>query len=654
MRIESVKLENFKPYAGELDTVYFSREEKQNVTMIHGVNGAGKSKFFEAINWCLYGSVALDEDKKTKDDDPSEVTHKASIKACRPGGTLTTRVTISFSHKAKKYQVKRTIQCRKQSENAHTYENEEFLMMRNSGDGKFKNVDNPVGELNNILPENVRTYFLFDGEKIDNFAKPGSSQDVENAIKQILKLEVLTRSQKHLYDIAEEYRQELKTIASQELKDLLDRQKSKEDEKKKHTERQSELSAEIESAEKKITEIDQRLKGMKEAQKLQEDRQRIEKEMSAKNSELEKTAERVREIASTGFGIIGKGILEKASAVIEEKRVKGVIPQNIRDQFLQDILDSRMCICGRAFADHGPESEHLVALKVRSISSDLESDVLRLSANLKGIVEVSGARQEELRKEVGRRIALIDDIERLDAEIGEISRKLKGSRQEDVAATEKRRQEFKEDINRDYMEIGSSRDKVSEIERELKQIKEEIDQTKKDKKKERQLTAQMKLAQEAAEAIDTIYQVFADEMRQRIEAKMQEIFNKLIWKESQYTKVRLTPDYKLEVVDRWGFDAGHDLSAGERQILSLSFIAAMAEETREEAPIIMDTPFGRLSRQHRENITETIPQLANQLVLFVTDEEMTGKMEQNLAGFTGERYHLNFNENRGCTTIEKM
>ena len=44
----------------------------------------------------------------------------------------------------------------------------------------------------------------------------------------------------------------------------------------------------------------------------------------------------------------------------------------------------------------------------------------------------------------------------------------------------------------------------------------------------------------------------------------------------------------------------------------------------------MDTPFGRLSSHHRNNITEHLPDLADQLVLFVTDEELRDQARQNL------------------------
>ena len=54
MRIERVDLFNFRQYFGS-QRLKFSRQDEQNVTIIHGVNGAGKTSLFLALNWCLYG-----------------------------------------------------------------------------------------------------------------------------------------------------------------------------------------------------------------------------------------------------------------------------------------------------------------------------------------------------------------------------------------------------------------------------------------------------------------------------------------------------------------------------------------------------------------------------------------------------------------------
>ena len=78
----------------------------------------------------------------------------------------------------------------------------------------------------------------------------------------------------------------------------------------------------------------------------------------------------------------------------------------------------------------------------------------------------------------------------------------------------------------------------------------------------------------------------------------------------------------------------------------------MARVSEEEAPLVMDTPFGRLSKAHRDNIAGHIPQIAKQLILFVTDEELRESSRERMKSYIGREYDLIFNQNTGCTTIE--
>ncbi|WP_336022053.1 DNA double-strand break repair ATPase Rad50 [Halobellus salinisoli] len=70
MRFERIRLRNFKPYAdAELDL-------RDGVTVIHGLNGSGKSSLLEACFFALYGANALDEtldDIVTTGEDEAEV-----------------------------------------------------------------------------------------------------------------------------------------------------------------------------------------------------------------------------------------------------------------------------------------------------------------------------------------------------------------------------------------------------------------------------------------------------------------------------------------------------------------------------------------------------------------------------------------------------
>jgi DNA sulfur modification protein DndD len=252
-----------------------------------------------------------------------------------------------------------------------------------------------------------------------------------------------------------------------------------------------------------------------------------------------------------------------------------------------------------------------------------------------------------------RRVQFTDRIRDLQSELDDVTRQLQGSPIEEIAELEGKRKTFEMDIERHHLEIGKCRGIIEDRDREIAELTKQIEQAQKRKSKNELLTRKISLAQQSADAVDKIYQELGEDVRQSIEAKTQEIFKKLVWKESHFKNISLGPDYQLEVIDRYGLPARPELSAGERQVLSLSFITAMVRVSEEEAPIVMDTPFGRLSSEHRASITENLPGLTPQLVLFVTDEELHDEARKNLEKRIGKEYRLIFDPKISSTTIEE-
>lgn len=644
MKFEQVRIKNFRQYYGSQGPLKFSKSKEKNVTLIHGVNGAGKSNLFKAINWCIYGKDAL--------GDLGQLTNKQVVAEIDSGETTTTEVSVSFRHQGETYHARRSISCKKLLDGEVSYEDEDFALMKTHASGKTTQEPNPVGIINSILPENVRTYFLFDGEKIDNFTKPESADDVRQAIYNILKLEILERGKKHLEEIASDYRSDLKNIAGTELQELLD----KFDKEQKHKEslegRIEELAGHIKSAEKKVKEIGEKLEGLKESKELQKERKELEDQQKERQKELSELQEEIRKIVTGPSNYLNRLAVNKALILLDSKRKKGEIPSNIREQFISDIIERKVCICDRHFEANSKEHKRLLELKNKGYSGALEEEVIELTSSLKALQADTETRSEDLRAKMGRKTNLTDTLDELDTKISEISQKLKDSGAEDVMKLEDKRKEYADDVKEYVAEKALKEDKLKKSKQDLKDLEDQIHKAKKDKSREAELSNKMTIAQNAANAIDSIYQQFADEMRAEIEATTKEVFSKLIWKEAQFKAIELSETYKLEVLDRWGKPASSELSAGERQVLSLAFITAMAKESGEEAPIVMDTPFGRLSSKHRERITRNLPELADQLILFITDEEMNEEMAKNLLPYVGETYELAFDDSTGSTSIE--
>lgn len=648
MKLDRIILENFRQYFGK-QRLEFAQDSQRNVTVIHGVNGAGKTSLFLAINWCLYGRSV---DKTKIIDNVGELISKEAISRARPGEQVQTAVELHFLHEGWRYMARRELTAVRQVEmRVSNPPNEEFVLMHVRSDGQWETIHNPILTINSILPANVRTYFLFDGEKIDEFAKPESHKDVRDAIYLVLKLEILDRAKRHLASIADDYSRELRQISSEELATLLDRESKARADRDKLEVTKLELFREIESARRKIGEIDAALRDSMNARDLQTERDQYEQALCQRRMDLEALTQHIRGLAASGYFILAQPAIDRALQILDEKRARGEIPSNIRQQFVQDLIIRMECICGRPINDGSPEHQRLLRLLQQSLPGSLEDDVLDLNAKLLSFVERVKRQRADIDTAMRQRQMLTTEISQIEAKLSDIRHQLARSPVEEVSKLEIQRQAFSEDIDQANRKIGAIAEQLNRLSKEIGDLEKAIRQAEITEQRAKLLRTRLELAWRSANAIEEVYARFADEMRVQIEAKTREIFKLLAWKGEHFSDVRLDKDYHLEVIDRYGMPARPELSAGERQVLSLSFIAAMAQISAEEAPLVMDTPFGRLSSHHRNSITLNLPSLANQLVLFVTDEELRDQARQHLEPRIGREYRLQFDPRTSCTTI---
>jgi DNA sulfur modification protein DndD len=134
--------------------------------------------------------------------------------------------------------------------------------------------------------------------------------------------------------------------------------------------------------------------------------------------------------------------------------------------------------------------------------------------------------------------------------------------------------------------------------------------------------------------------------KSQVEKKASEQFLALIWKKNTYKGLTIDDNYNISVPYVDGREALGTLSAGERQVCALSFMAALNSVSGFRIPIIIDTPLARISREPRKNIAENLPNYlgGTQLTLLVTEEEYTKEVSEALSGKVGKTYIINFEE----------
>lgn len=644
MKLNRLTVHNFRQFCGQ-QRLTFSSSRECNVTVVHGANGAGKTSLFTAINWCLYGAGT---------ESMGSLINKEAVIQAASGATIQASVELTFTHEGEQFVATRTISADKRRDALLVDGSPEFSLMRIAVSGQAEKVNGPMGVLNAILSPKVRTYFFFDGEKIDNFAKPDASGEVRGAVHNVLRLERLERGRYHLGEAAATLRREWKKTATSDVTHLLDEEIAKREEVTKIEGRQDELKGEIASTRRHLDDIANSLRELEASRHLQGTLDLLQRQLEGVRHDREELVGQIRNDATGGYVALVGDAIAKATSLIDEKRSRGEVPSGIREQLLHDLLDRLVCICARPFQKGDAVYHHLEDMLTVAVPRTLEDDVLNTHAALRQAPTQATELRARLNGAIRRKVQLDEQYDAINAEASDVRRQFRVSDQDEIQGLGRSQERYEADWQDYQVQLGMNKNKIETLTREIEDVVKRRKKAEAAQEQNRLMGRKIELAQSAADALQQVYLVYAEDMRQRIEAKAQGILDSLVWKENQFTRLSLDADYKLEVYDRWGQPARADFSAGERQVLSLAFIMAMAKVSEREAPLVMDTPFGRLSSGHRENITATVPEMADQLVLFVTDEELRERSLANLRPRIGVEYQLAFDDLTGCTTIEEV
>lgn len=142
-----------------------------------------------------------------------------------------------------------------------------------------------------------------------------------------------------------------------------------------------------------------------------------------------------------------------------------------------------------------------------------------------------------------------------------------------------------------------------------------------------------------------------------LEKQIKKCFLKLLHKKGFIKSIKIDSlTFQLSLVDRNGKTiVPENLSAGERQLLMTAIFWALTIESGIEAPIIIDTPLGRLDSVHRKKIVENFfPNVGKQVILLSTDQEITDNFITYLRPCISCHYTIDNNQDTFVSEFRKI
>lgn len=157
---------------------------------------------------------------------------------------------------------------------------------------------------------------------------------------------------------------------------------------------------------------------------------------------------------------------------------------------------------------------------------------------------------------------------------------------------------------------------------------------------------------DAAEVLVAAVEGYKANLRGRVEATASGLFLAMTTEKVDYVGLEINDHYGLAIKHQDG-RTEDSRSAGAEQVVALALMGALQANAPLRGPIVMDTPFGRLDPGHTGNIVDTLPTMADQIVLFVQEGEIDrARVREILGARLLREYQLERQSSRRTRVVE--
>ena len=642
MRLCSMTLENFRQFYGKQHIDF--TDDEQNITVILGENGNGKTGIFRAIIFCLFNEKELPNDRKDRGADPNKV-HLVNLNVLQENIGIPTdaRVELTFIHGGKKYILERSVydMMTDTGEIRRNLEVEVKLLIQNE-DGNVESVltkeSDVAKKINDIINNRVKDLFFFDGDKIEALSttNANSREEIKNGIMRLLQIDSIKRA----IDITSRLKSDQHRIIKAKADTKL-RVKEEELEQLKQ-----ELASDQESLDTKRSELERVRTTIANYEHEQQENASIKELFEQRASVLEnkkKTEKIIDDMRTAIDSIVSKyghslllqeTILHTRSFIEQEERMNSY-HSGITSDLINDIIGSGKCICERPFEIGDETYLKLQELKRRYEKMRLSDFLKDFKRNLKLSLSFGDDIDVYIQSTLKDYFTQLNELEKLRKQLDEIDlKKNEFSQREDrlkgIEISLQRCKQDAESLNKSIAvleyEIASKLQKIDKQEQEVKELR------KKDKELQHDNNV-LEYYEKLLDLFTSIRDTYSGKMRARLSEESTEIFEQLISEKDKQvlSQIIINEQYEIQAKGWNDISIFQDISSGQKQMLSLSFVAALARVAAGangkiiDMPLFMDTPFAKLDGNNRDNLIMNMPKLTSQWILLVTDTEFARK-----------------------------
>lgn len=656
MILKSLTLENFRQFRGE-QVVDFAAggAAGQNITVVLGENGRGKTGLYRALMFCLYGESVLVQDEGTSRDELYLV-NKSAVADLGPGESVAARVRVEFSHQDQPYEISRWIRGVRQGDR-QIEQIDRVELRTQDARGNAVLIDNPrdvLEAVDKVLDRRVREYFLFDGERIEHLTRASASQrvEVQKGIRCLLNIDDLEKAIRVTKRLRDALNGELQEVSQGDYARVNAALGEVEDQLAGNRDAQESLVEQIAAAEGQLTHLRSQQEAHEHIGAMARERNGLEALRTQLRTEARDMLQAMREQVGPSAVLLAGSLVSSTFDEVDSRRRAGEIPSALRKDLIEKIIEDRVCICHREVVPGTDAFDAIIEWKNRTVDEAVENSAMELWRFLSGLTDRFDSVRAFLETIVQKYAEIKNEIESLSGRIESLDEEIGDRERADGTDLQRLIDDTIRDLGRYEGDLTSAQTAKEQLEVRKRELQAERDEIERQQTVRTELDKRVRLAVQTHEALVQVRDEFTQEMKDRLSAAASEHFGLLLDDDGRrmLRQIVVQDDYSLQVLDPWGRPFLANISAGQRQIVSISFILALAEAAASsdvfEMPLFTDTPFGRLSWQHRENLIKEIPDEAAQWILLATDTEI-GRREASLMLSEGRWGQLHVLEPQG-------
>lgn len=660
MRIKSITLTNYRLYNGA-NSVFFNEKDGQNIYLISGENGFGKTTFLHSLLWCLYGRLMTDIDEVVKKEIANKGGYNAFLKSNLniisrqnveglPQTVLGKIKKVGYSFENEKIKTDSvysvsidftdvfipSIPC----DSLRITRSYDFIQDKESVeiyiDGKLNELSKEIGSevfINDfILNKDIARFFFFDSEKIVALAETNTLEEkrkLNSAYNEVLGVKKYEDLKRNLENLRLRFRRKSDDIVGRnKLIALIDQQDA--------------LKDSINQMEENLRELDQLLTSLNaeneslQVELLREGNNITIEELRRQEAIVKTTKEKDADYKAklklfleyAPFAIAG-GLLAKTKEQVEHDYQASLAKNNVLNQnalLMQISRDLNEAIDkfegGSLWAAQFKQSIDGILSKYVGVESSDEQLLSLSESEYKEFVAVYTNVTTTYKAEFAH---LADDYKKNKQILERASRRIANMQSNESDSVIKNIRAKKNEVEKQIADVDAQVRKLVEdkafASRDLASIAKQITELSKTVSLDDSDVKKDALAESLIAELDSFLAALKQEKKASLERRIKAAMNALMHKENFIGSVRVhisDEAMDIDLLSPSGDIIRKDsLSKGEQQLYATSLLKALVDESGLSFPVFIDSPLQKFDKSHSNKIiTEFYPTISKQVVLF--------------------------------------